>query len=111
MSIKTIREYCVGHCMNGQPVDVRLCPSQICPLWPLRFGKGSAKLATTPPKAIHAKCVDCSDGVGKVRGCPHPECVLHPFRMGRRLSENAQWRAFPALGAENDMKHVQGAAG
>ena len=111
MSIKRIREYCVGHCMNAQSIEVRLCPSQNCPLWLLRFGKGSAKLATTPLKAIHAKCVDCSDGVGKARGCPHPECVLHPFRMGRRLSEDAQWRTFSTSEAESGMKHLQEVSG
>ena len=105
MSIRTIRRFCVDWCMNGQAPEVRLCTSPECAFYPLRFGKGSAKLDTTPFQAIHAKCVDCSDGIGKVRGCPHSECVLHPFRMGKRLPEEAQWRRLSDSDPGNDAKH------
>jgi hypothetical protein len=39
--------------------------------------------ATTPLKAIRAKCLDCSGGQpSEVRECPMPDCPLHTYRMG-----------------------------
>ena len=37
--IKSIRAYCVHHCMCGQLQEVRLCPCTNCQLWPYRMGK------------------------------------------------------------------------
>lgn len=37
--IKSIRAYCVNHCMCGQMQEVRLCPCVKCELWPYRMGK------------------------------------------------------------------------
>lgn len=37
--IKSIRAYCVNHCMCGQAKEVRLCPCVKCELWPYRMGK------------------------------------------------------------------------
>ena len=37
--IKSIRVYCVNHCMCGQVQEVRLCPCVKCELWPYRMGK------------------------------------------------------------------------
>lgn len=39
--LRAIRRKCLD-CMNGQPKEVRLCPSQDCVLWPFRFGKRPA---------------------------------------------------------------------
>ena len=36
--IKSIRAKCVD-CCCGSTLEVRLCPSQSCPLWPYRMGK------------------------------------------------------------------------
>ena len=36
--IKAIREKCID-CMNGSRNEVKLCPSEDCPLYPFRFGK------------------------------------------------------------------------
>lgn len=37
--VKSIRAYCVNHCMCGQAKEVRLCPCVKCELWPYRMGK------------------------------------------------------------------------
>lgn len=36
--IKAIRARCLD-CCGGQKAEVRLCPSQKCPLWPYRMGR------------------------------------------------------------------------
>jgi len=39
----------------------------------------------TPPKAIHAKCLNCSgDQPKEVRLCPLRDCALWNYRMGHR---------------------------
>jgi hypothetical protein len=50
------------------------------------------KNAGTALNAINRRCLDCSGGSKpKVRQCPHLNCPLHPFRLGknpnRRMSE------------------------
>lgn len=35
--LKAIRAKCLD-CMCDQPMEVRLCPSESCPLWPYRMG-------------------------------------------------------------------------
>lgn len=35
--LKSIRAKCLD-CMCDQPQEVRLCPSENCPLWPYRMG-------------------------------------------------------------------------
>lgn len=35
--LKAIRKYCLW-CVNEQVIEVRLCPSEDCPLWIYRFG-------------------------------------------------------------------------
>lgn len=35
--LKSIRAKCLD-CMCDQPMEVRLCPSENCPLWPYRMG-------------------------------------------------------------------------
>lgn len=36
--LKAIRAKCLD-CMCGQSVEIKLCPSEDCPLYPFRFGK------------------------------------------------------------------------
>lgn len=43
--IKSIRAFCVNHCMCGQTKEVRLCPCQNCELWPYRMGKRPTTLS------------------------------------------------------------------
>ena len=46
------------------------------------------KLYDTPIKAIRKKCLDCCCGSRKeIRECPVVECVLYPYRFGRRPSQ------------------------
>ena len=41
------------------------------------------KKATTPLKAVRAKCVQCTGGqVRSIATCVENTCALHPFRMG-----------------------------
>lgn len=36
--LRAIRRKCLD-CMNGQPKEIRLCPSKECVLWMFRYGK------------------------------------------------------------------------
>ena len=72
--IKAIRARCLD-CCGGQKAEVRLCPSQKCPLWPYRMGAGQRmgkpmrsgpemeKLPASPH--ILGKC----ETLGKHRAC------------------------------------------
>lgn len=40
--LKSIRSKCLD-CMAGQPGEVRLCPSEDCPLYPYRFGTNPSR--------------------------------------------------------------------
>ena len=35
--LRSIRAKCLD-CVSQQPMEVRLCPSEDCPLWPYRMG-------------------------------------------------------------------------
>ena len=37
--LQRIRQYCLGCC--GTAHEVKLCPVEDCPLWPMRFGRNS----------------------------------------------------------------------
>ena len=42
------------------------------------------KAATTPMRAIRAKCLDCSNGsANEVKLCPVTRCPLYGFRLGK----------------------------
>lgn len=81
---KAGRKYCL-ECCKGSSKEVRLCPANmnepICPLWPLRFGKGTVGVKTL--KAIREKCLDCRAGSpSQVRNCNDTDCPLWPYRLG-----------------------------
>ena len=40
--VKAIRAKCLDFC-SDQPSEVRLCPSEDCPLWPYRMGHNPAR--------------------------------------------------------------------
>ena len=44
--LKTIRAKCLD-CVCGQPNEVKLCPSEKCPLWPYRMAKDPNKRQMT----------------------------------------------------------------
>ena len=77
--LQSIRKYCLW-CMNDQPLEVRLCPSDDCPLFPFRFGKRTIKSSSL--KAIRKRCLDCTEGPSYTRNCPFTDCPLFTFRMG-----------------------------
>lgn len=37
--LQRIRQYCLGCC--GTAHEVKLCPVEDCPLWPMRFGRNT----------------------------------------------------------------------
>ncbi len=78
--LKSIRKYCVTSCMNNQPLEVRLCPSDDCPLFPLRFGKRTKRESSL--RAIRKRCLDCTESPSYTKNCPFTDCHLFPYRMG-----------------------------
>ena len=80
--LKSIRKYCVDNCMVSQEHEVRVCPTEACPLYGLRFGKNTNGLKVL--KQIQERCLDCSGySYAEVRKCEHSDCELYPFRMGK----------------------------
>jgi hypothetical protein len=96
-------------CTNDSALEVRLCTSRSCPLWPYRFGRKptpeviaevSALLiypledcqsaavffenSGSVLRAIARRCMDCSGGSKTERkNCKRFTCPLHPFRLAR----------------------------
>jgi len=78
----SIKKYCLW-CCGDQPGEVRLCPAEDCPLYPLRSGRKPKGLKKSTLKAIKQRCYDCSTFEAKrVRECDAEECSLHPYRLG-----------------------------
>ena len=78
--LKAIRARCID-CSTGELKEVRECPSEDCPLYPLRMGKGSR--ATL--RQIRTYCLwCCNDQSKEVKLCPAVRCSLWEFRFGRR---------------------------
>ena len=85
--LRAVRAFCLWCCLD-QPSEVRLCPAEKCPLWPLRLGRGTGRGGIL--KTIRARCLDCTGyEPGRVRSCPFDGaqdklCPLWPFRFGHR---------------------------
>jgi hypothetical protein len=80
MSLKQVRKYCLW-CCNGNPKEVRQCPSKDCPLYNFRSGHKYGKSFTI--KLIKKKCLDCGEGTAQaVRKCEFKDCPLYDFRNG-----------------------------
>ena len=83
--IKSIRAKCID-CSGGVFKDVRECPfdgvqDDLCPLFPLRMGKGSR--ATM--KSIRSFCMWCCiNQKEEIRLCPAVKCALWEYRFGKR---------------------------
>jgi hypothetical protein len=84
--LKAIRARCIN-CSGFNLKLVRECPfdgvnEQLCPLYPLRMGKGSR--ATL--KKIRAYCLWCCSGQKQeVKLCPAVDCPLWEYRFGKRF--------------------------
>jgi len=67
--------------MNNQANEVRLCPTDDCPLFYLRFGKREKKINVL--KAIKTRCLDYGEGIIRMVGkCDFTNCPLHGYRQG-----------------------------
>lgn len=77
--LKSIKKHCLS-CTENQPLEVRLCPSDDCPLFPFRSGKRAIKESSL--KAIRKHCLDCTEGPSYTKNCPFTDCPLFPYRMG-----------------------------
>ncbi len=70
----------------------------------------------TPLKAIKQWCRDCGEGtIPAVKSCPHPECSLFPFRLGKRQAGQSARKAildfcgFCMNGSHHEVKLCQDA--
>jgi len=78
--LKAIRKFCVD-CSNSS-YEVKLCPANDCPLWPLRSGKGIK--GVSPLKIIRRKCYDCGEGTAfDIKNCQFSDCSLYHYRFGK----------------------------
>ncbi len=78
--LKAIREYCIG-CMNGQVVEIRLCPINDCPFYEYRFGVKNGKESAL--KVIMKKCQECGEGdKNSIKQCEFKECPVFSYRKG-----------------------------
>jgi hypothetical protein len=84
-TVKAVRARCID-CSGFELMEVRECPfdgerEQLCPLYQLRFGKGSR----TALKAIRRYCLWCCKGhPGEVKYRPAVNCALWEYRFGKR---------------------------
>jgi hypothetical protein len=80
--LKATRKYCLW-CCNDSKKEIKLCPSENCPLHSLRFGKNPLNKSVL--KAIRENCLDCIGDFNPpqdVKLCSSTDCPLHPFRFG-----------------------------
>lgn len=86
---KAIRNFCKACVNSSQKKLIEDCGGEYvnatkkpCPLFKYRLkGKGTLK-------AIRRHCVDCMGGSFlAVEECTTEDCDLHPFRMGKSLTE------------------------
>jgi len=62
-------------------------------------------MATTPVKAIRAKCLDCSAGsFHEVKECVIPDCPLYPFRLGKNPNRKGTCKGNPNATFGRDKK-------
>ncbi len=59
--IRSIRAFCVNHCMCGQVKEVRLCPCVNCELWPYRMGKRPTTPGSGEAAGNHDVATDFSE--------------------------------------------------
>ena len=52
-TMKALRSYCLW-CCNGQSYEVKLCPSDGCPIWDYRFGHRPRKSNLLPKNSMTA---------------------------------------------------------
>lgn len=79
--LKSVKSYCLHHCMNHQAYEVKLCSSSQCPFYVIRFGKKAPGVSSL--KSIKKYCIDCSEGARNTEKCPFPECQLYIYRKGK----------------------------
>jgi len=78
-----IKKYCLW-CCGDNPKEVKLCPVENCPLYPLREGKKPKEFKGSVLKAIKMRCFDCSDFDWKrLKECEFKDCPLYPYRLGK----------------------------
>ncbi len=84
--LKAIREHCLC-CCGDSSLEVRLCPSVKCPLYPARLGRGTTGLRLL--KLIRTRCKDCTETLEEIKNCQFKKqsgdmsCSLYPYRMGK----------------------------
>ena len=96
--LKSIRKYCLW-CTNGQALEVKLCPSTDCVLFPLRFGRGKKGILSLG--SIKKRCRECGEGTTQaVRKCEIQDCSLYAYRLGH----NPARKGLGGKGVENFKK-------
>jgi len=82
--LKSVRKFCLC-CMAEQANEIKLCPSEDCDFYPIRFNKG--KKGYSVLKAIKRKCRDCGEGTAQaVKSCEFPDCQVYIYRQGHNPS-------------------------
>ena len=85
--LRAVRRYCLW-CCGDQANEVRLCPSQGCPLHDWRFGR-KPKDGGSTLRIIRERCLDCAGfSPAAVRECWDTSCTLYLYRMGK----NPNWK-------------------
>lgn len=81
---KAIRNFCL-FCAHGQSVEVTKCPSTDCLFYQYRFHGKIPKIKPehTSLKSIRLKCLDCGETAHGVKTCPHEDCSLFEYRLGK----------------------------
>jgi hypothetical protein len=76
-----IRLYCLNECASAQRKEVRLCPSEKCPLYPYRMGFNPARKGIGPGRVLSKMPAD------QAAGDPAQVFLSHNAGKGRRVGE------------------------
>ena len=110
---QAIRAKCLWCCCDSA-LEVRLCPSDKCPLHVFRFTKRrDGETDLTMLQAAHAKCIDCKGGSAyDAHRCTDVDCPLFWYKNGhypkpyKLLAEHSEAPDLPVIPALDENKTI-----
>ncbi len=84
-----IHAYCREWCSLGSSKEAKLCEAAECPLWTRRHSSLGSLGRGGHLKAMRKRCLDCCTfNAAEVTRCAIADCILHPYRMGKRPKQS-----------------------
>ena len=84
--LEAVRYHCLDCCCE-QPLEVKLCQTPDCPLYPYRFGRNPApEIKVEIPgvlKSVRLTCLGCATTPKLVEECWVKDCPFYHYRFGK----------------------------